>query len=154
MRRLPIALVLSTAIALAGPPPAAADPRMETNNNFCHFIMDPARTDNEVFAAECNSAIVTTELPPAGTATGECLRAVARGYGERTELLPEIVLRLPPGSTLTFTSAQSDAACTMVESNGRAYRSHNWRSSIRVEATDRQGMVLVRYALLCLNGRP
>ena len=44
---------------------ASADPRMETNNNFCHFILDPVNTDNEIFVAGCDSAITTVEpVPP------------------------------------------------------------------------------------------
>jgi len=41
----------------------SADPRMETNKNFCHFILDPTNTDNEVLAAGCNSTITVRLFP-------------------------------------------------------------------------------------------
>jgi len=154
MRHIPAALFLLVAFGFAAAPPVSADPRMETNNNFCHFIMDPAETDNEVFVAGCNSSIATVVLPPPDTAGIACLNAVARGYGEQEVVLPQSVIRIPAGSTITFTSEDSDAACTMVESNGRAYRSHKWKSTISVEATGLPGQVRVRYVLLCLGGRP
>jgi hypothetical protein len=155
MSRMPVALVLSVAIGLAAAPPAAADPRMETNRNFCHFIMDPANTDNEVFVAGCDSAITTVEVPPPPDTMGiSCENRVATGYGERTVVVPQASIGIRPGTVLSFTSADSDPACTMVESNGRAYRSHNWRSKIQVEATRRPGQVRVRHTLLCLDGRP
>jgi hypothetical protein len=38
---------------------------METNNNFCHFILDPDNTDHEVFLAGCNAIITVAEKPAA-----------------------------------------------------------------------------------------
>lgn len=154
MRHRAAALLLPLALGLATAPSALADPRMETNDNFCHFILDPANTDNEVFVAGCDSTIATVELPAADAAGAECERYVARGYGEREVVLPQAVIRIPAGGSRTFTSDDSDAACTMVESNGRSYRSYKWQSTISVEATALPGQVKVRYALLCVGGRP
>ena len=152
---VPAALLLALLFTAAVAPQASADPRMETNDNFCHFILDPLYTDNEVFVAGCDSSIVTVELPrAAGAAGAECERYVARGYGEREALLPQAAIRIPAGSSRTFTNDDSDTPCTMVESNGRSYRSYKWQSTISVEATALAGQVKVRYALLCLGGRP
>ena len=154
MRHVAAALLLPLALGLAAAPSALADPRMETNNNFCHFILDPENTDNEVFVAGCDSTIVTVELPPAtNAASAECERYVARGYGEREVVLPQAVIRIPAGSSRTFTNEDSDTPCTMVESNGRSYSSYKWQSTISVEATALPGQVKVRYALLCVAGR-
>jgi hypothetical protein len=154
MRRHAAVLLFSLAFVLAAAPSAQADPRMETNHNFCHFILDPDNTDNEVFVAGCDSTIATVELPATGAAGAECERYVARGYGEREVVLPQAVTRIPAGSSRTFTNEDSDTPCTMVESNGRSYRSYKWQSTISVEATALPGQVKVRYALLCVGGRP
>jgi hypothetical protein len=44
--------------------PVSADPRMEINDNFCHFILDPTNTDNEVFVANCRDEITTIVPTP------------------------------------------------------------------------------------------
>jgi hypothetical protein len=150
---VPAALLLALLFTAAVAPQASADPRMETNDNFCHFILDPLYTDNEVFVAGCDSSIVTVEPPPAATTAILCEQAVAQGYGKREVVVPQSMLKVPVGSVLTLTSKDSQAACTMVESNGRAYRSYDWRSTISVKATAQPGQVLVRYVLLCLNGQ-
>jgi hypothetical protein len=154
MNRTRVALIVSVAVGLAVAPPVSADPRMETNDNFCHFIMDPVNTDNEVFAAACDSAITTLELAsPPGTTSASCKNLVATGYGERTAVVPQAAIGVRPGTTLSFTSADSETPCTMVESNGRAYRSYKWKGRIRVEAAGRPGWVRVHGTLLCLDGR-
>ncbi len=72
---------------------AYADPRMETNKNFCHFILDPGNTDNEVFFAGCNSIITTVEkveaVGNASTKTTECEDDyIASGYARRSKQMP------------------------------------------------------------------
>jgi hypothetical protein len=120
---------------------ASADPRMETNKNFCHFILDPDNTDKEVFAAGCNSTITVTEKIAAAGASGPTCETnyIATGYAHRTETVPVAAAPIPPGTTLVLTSNDSDTPCTMVESNGRAYQSHNWQSTIKVEAASTTG---------------
>ena len=61
MKRISIFLFLSVLSHLLVAATASADPRMETNKNFCHFILDPLNTDNEVFAAGCDSVITVVE---------------------------------------------------------------------------------------------
>jgi len=61
MKRISIFLFLSVLSHLLVAVTASADPRMETNKNFCHFILDPLNTDNEVFAAGCDSVITVVE---------------------------------------------------------------------------------------------
>jgi hypothetical protein len=153
MKRIAGFLGLAAAIILAAVPSATADPRMEINNNFCHFILDDGNTDNEAFAAGCDATISTVEvLPPAG-GTVLCENLAARGYGERSVVVPQSAVAMPPGTSLTFTSDASDTPCTMVESNGREYRSDNWKSTVQVESTARRGMVRVKYTVLCTDGR-
>ena len=142
---VPLFLLVATAVS--------ADPRMETNNNFCHFILDPANTDNEIFVAGCNSEITTFEAVPSASVQIMCENAVASGYGEATKVIPQSAIVIPSGKTLRFTSTDSDTPCTMIESNGRAYTSFNWKSSISVEPTNRKGFVRVRYILFCQDGK-
>ena len=128
---------------------ANADPRMETNKNFCHFILDPDNTDNEVFAAGCDSVITVVEKPvSADKGKIACEEYVASGYGTLTRILPPTAIPLPPGTQITFTSKDSNTPCTMVESNGRAYKSYKWQSTIKVDNL-KKGLVKVTYELLC-----
>jgi hypothetical protein len=142
---IPVFLLVVSAVS--------ADPRMETNNNFCHFILDPTNTDNEIFVAGCDSEITTVEAVPSASLQIACENAVASGYGEATKVVPHTAISIPPGRTVRFTSADSVTPCTMVESNGRAYTSYNWKSTISVEATNRREFVRVRYSLFCQDGR-
>ena len=139
--------------------PVSADPRMETNKNFCHFILDPANTDNEVFFAGCNSIITTLEkIETVGIVepkpnVPEC-NYIASGFAKRSKQMPPEAAPLAPGTTLTLTSDDSTTPCTMVESNGTAYKSHNWTSTIKVGAVKkRSGLVTVTYELFCQDGQ-
>ena len=103
---------------------ASADPRMETNNNFCHFILDPNNTDNEVFVADCGAVITTVEkIAKTGTVQIKCEanNRIASGYATVTNVVPQAASPIMPGTTVLFTNADSGTPCTMVESNGRAY---------------------------------
>jgi hypothetical protein len=135
---------------------AAADPRMETNKNFCHFILDPQNTDNEVFLADCGSVITTAEkTEQTGTAKIKCEESnrVATGYATVTRLIQQAASPISPGATVTFTSDDSDTPCTMVESNGRAYTSKKWQSTIRAGRASKKGVVTVQYEIFCEEGR-
>jgi hypothetical protein len=143
---IPVCLLVASAVS--------ADPRMQTNDNFCHFILDPVNTDNEVFVAGCNSEITTVETVPSADLQIKCENAVASGFGEVTKVVPQSAILIPPGKTIRFTSDDSDTPCTMVESNGRAYTSHNWKSTISVESImNRRGFVRVHYMLICQDGQ-
>lgn len=134
--------------------PVSADPRMEINDNFCHFILDPTNTDNEVFVANCRAEI-TTLVPLSAVRDSQvtCENYVASGYGQITKMIPQEAISLKPGETLRFTNENSDTPCTMVESNGRAYTSSNWESIIKVENGKPKGFVKVTYKLFCKDGR-
>ena len=70
---------------------ASADPRMETNDNFCHFILNTGNTDNEVFLAGCDSVITVVEkLDDAGGITAKCEESnyMASGYATVTKTVP------------------------------------------------------------------
>ena len=135
---------------------ASADPRMETNKDFCHFILDPQNTDNEVFVADCGSGITTVEkTEKAGTTQIKCEESnrIASGYAIVSRLVQPAASPVSPGTTVMFTSDDSDTPCTMVESNGRAYTSHKWKSTIKAGRISRKGLVMVQYELFCEEGR-
>jgi len=135
---------------------ASADPRMETNNNFCHFILDPKNTDNEVFVADCGSVITTVEkIVKTGTVQIKCEanNRIASGYATVTRVIQQAVSPIPPGTTVLFTNADSETPCTMVESNGRAYTSIKWQSTIKAGTATKKGLVTVQYELLCQEGQ-
>jgi plastocyanin len=133
--------------------PVSADPRMEINDNFCHFILDPCETDNEIFIANCRAEI-TTIVPPPAAKEGQvmCENYIASGYGQVVKMLPAEAIKVKPGETLRFTNQDSETPCTMVESNGRAYTSYNWESTVKVENGKPKGFVKVTYRLLCRDG--
>lgn len=133
--------------------PAFGDPRMEINNNFCHFILDPTETDNEIFVANCRAEITTiVPLSVAKEGMVACENYMASGYGQVVKMIPKEAISLKPGETLRFTNEDSNAPCTMVESNGRAYTSRNWESVIKVENGKPKGFVKVTYRLFCRDG--
>jgi len=154
MEKIFVFLLLSAPVLLFVASPASADPRMETNNNFCHFILDPDDTDNEIFMAGCNSEITVVEaVPTPGSVQAMCdSNYTASGYAMVEKVIPQSAISLAPGSTLTFTSNDSDTPCTMVESNGREYRSSSWQSTIKVKKTTQKGFVTVHYELFCQGG--
>jgi len=135
---------------------ATADPRMETNKDFCHFILDPLNTDNEYFVADCGAVIMTTEkTAEAGTAKIQCEESnrVATGYATAVKTLPQTASPLAVGATVMFTSDNSDTPCTMVESNGRAYTSNKWQSTIKAVRNSKKGFVTLQYEIFCEEGR-
>jgi len=135
-----ILMVLSiTLLASAG----WADPRMEINDDFCHFINDTANTDNENFVADCGSTIAVND--DAGT---------AEGYAK-------ISRRLPAGMVeeSSFVGDATITPCTMVESNGNEYTTTEWTSEIRVvkwswrRSSEALKFVTVIFELHCVNGQ-
>ena len=140
---------------------ASADPRMETKGDFCHCTLDPIDTDNEVFISDCGSSItvqkdtevvtnIETEMSLGGEPT--CDGYSANGYARVTRNVRETAAPLPAGERIRITSEDSKTPCVMVESNGRAYKSHNWISSIKVRPPNEYGMVKVVYELICFDG--
>jgi hypothetical protein len=163
MKRLAILLFLFVLVYWCAPVSVSADPRMEINDNFCHFILDPLNTDNEVFESGCNATIVTLtgnmtrmvvgEQESNGNPRAQCSEYVASGYGTVTKQVPVSAVALPIGTVLKFSSDDSDTPCTMVESNGRQYISYNWESKIRVVQGNAIGMMKIIYQLTCKDGK-
>jgi hypothetical protein len=155
MKKYFILLLISTSIHLFITCPASADPRMETNKNFCHFILDPNNTDKEVFVADCGAVITTVEK----IAKTEMVRIqcesnnrIANGYAIVTKVVPLAASPITPGTMILFTNADSETPCTMVESNGRAYTSTKWQSAIKAGSANKKGLVTVQYELFCQEG--
>lgn len=125
---------------------ASADPRMETLDNFCHYILSAENTDNEIFMAGCGSRIKVFD-------------GIAQGYARVESIVGEkeiSALRLRP---VWITSKDSDAACAMVDSNGTQYLSDYWTSQIKFNTTYYRDYnnrfrkkVTVFYELICRDG--
>jgi hypothetical protein len=175
MKKLFIIFFLLVFVHLSVSFTAFADPRMEINKNFCHFILDPNNTDNEVFMAGCNAEITVTEnvatasqntkIVPENIKNVEhlintaCEDYVASGYSIVKKWIPVEAAPLLPTTSIVITSNDSEYPCTMVESNGRAYKSYKWRSTIKAgwvqiigRGADRREFVQVTYELFCQDG--
>ena len=161
MKRIAIFAVLFVSMVFFMAFTASADPRMEIRGDFCHCILDPIDTNNEVFIADCGSSItvqknietatnIETEMSLEGEPT--CDGYSATGYAKVTRTVLEAAAPLPAGERIIITSDDSKTPCVMVESNGRAYKSHNWVSSIKVRKPNEYGMVKVVYELICYDG--
>ena len=156
MKKVIVIVLLLVTVHLFVTATASADPRMETNKNFCHFILDPNNTDNEVFVAGCDSVITVVEkTAAASTVQARCEEEqnyIAKGYAIVIKEIPQTVAPVSPGTILTFTSDDSATPCTMVESNGRAYKSNKWQSTVKV-LEKRNGLLKVRFELVCQEGQ-
>jgi hypothetical protein len=156
MKRISVLLFIFVTAHMLFAFTAFADPRMETNNNFCHFILNADNTVNEVFLAGCDAVITVVEKVAAAVNTQtNCTEQnyVASGYAVVTKEMPLAAALLAPNNTLRFTSNDSAVPCTMVESNGRAYKSNKWRSSIKLGRPNRNSIVTVYYELFCQDGQ-
>jgi hypothetical protein len=156
MKRICIVLFILVTAHLLFAFTAFADPRMETNDNFCHFILNANNTDNEVFLAGCDSVITVVEkVAAAANMQIHCTEQnyVASGYAMATKEMPLAAAPLAPSTTLKFTSDDSAVPCTMVESNGRAYKSNKWRSAIKVGKPNKNNIVTVHYEVFCQDGQ-
>lgn len=121
---------------------ANADPRMEINDNFAHMILDPNNTDDEIFVGGAAPQIWTDG---AGQANG-----VYEGAKLMSKEAVEALLQDHPGGA-AYTSDDSAAQCTMVESNGTAYASDDWISIVKVRQPYR-ALNMVYYKLICRDG--
>ena len=171
MRRLSIFMLWYVLIVFFIAFTASADPRMEISDNFCHCILDPIDTDNEVFIADCQP-FVTVEKSPENNMEPEenveseentedekyleneihCDGYTAKGYAKVARRAPEVAAPLLAGQARIITSEDSKTPCVMVDSNGREYKSRNWVSSIKVSRPNKNGLVWVVYELICLDG--
>ena len=110
-----------------------ADPRMETNDDFCHFIFDADNGDNETFVAGCGSQIMVKD-------------GVAYGYARVSQLFGKFK-PFHPKKNIYITSDQSNQVCTMVESNGTVYESNEWKTMTRIRGRK------VVHEIICRNGQ-
>ena len=128
-----------------------ADPRMEINDNFCHYMHDNINDDNESFVSDCGPIISITDDT-----------ASANGYGYVRKIVPRETINHEDKVRLS-NETFPDQKCAMVESNGTTYTSDTWTSDIKVKTLyyykrDDNGkrmprdVVLVTYKLVCLNG--
>ncbi len=165
MRRISVFIILFISMFFFNAITALADPRMEINDNFCHCILDPIDTDNEVFIAACNSSITVAKTVEKKIETDQnmqteedleneiyCDGYSANGSARVARKAPEVAAPLAAGEERILTSDDSETACVMVDSNGREYRSRNWVSSIKVSRANKKGVVWVVYELICLDG--
>ena len=111
---------------------AHAGPRIETRDNFCHFVDDPDDSDAEHFISNCPSRITTDN------------NGIANGVA--------YVRRKEPAWTAiqsnTWTYADTGVPCVMVDSNGTEYHSRSFRSTVKVGAI-RGSLKWVTYSLNC-----
>ena len=91
-----------------------ADQRFETNNGFCHFVLNPNNADNEAFFANCLNTIVQNN-DGTGTGTTYIEAQFPIGYAPITE-------------SLTLTGDETGIPCNMVDSNGTQYTTTDWTS--------------------------
>lgn len=118
-----------------------ADPRIETNNGFCHFQFDTKNAANELFKANTQSNISVKS----GVATGYCAAKAT---------IPESYLESPDGKRQYWiTNNDLAVPCNMVESNGTVYTASKWKQHVRVRFYKPHGLVAVRFKLTCFDGR-
>lgn len=91
-----------------------ADQRFETNNGFCHFVLNPNNANNEVFFANCLNSIVQNND---GTGSGATYIKARFPIGGA-----------PIAESLTLTGDETGIACNMVDSNGTQYTTNDWTS--------------------------
>jgi hypothetical protein len=91
-----------------------ADQRFETNNGFCHFVLNPNNANNEVFFANCQNSIVQNDD---GTGTGTTYIRVQFPIGDA-----------PIAESLALSGDETGIACNMVDSNGTQYTTNDWTS--------------------------
>jgi hypothetical protein len=102
-----------------------ADQRFETNNGFCHFVLNPSNADNEVFFSNCRNSIVQNND---GTGTGTTYIKVQFPVGGA-----------PISESLALTGDETGIACNMVDSNGTQYTTNDWTSEYIFVKNRRKG---------------
>lgn len=116
----------------------SADPQMNTEEGYCHFVKEAANTNNETFVGSCVSSI-------------DVDNGVASGYVKVYEWLPKKVSESRYAEYFTskgiikVTSDESDTPCALVV-DGNNYASNDWVSITRVK----RGIVI--HELTCDNG--
>jgi hypothetical protein len=130
-----------------------ADQRFETNNGFCHFVLNPNNADNEVFFSNCRNAIVQNND---GTGTGTTYIKAQFPIGGA-----------PIAKSLALTGDETGIACNMVDSNGTQYTTNDWTSEYTLikhrhkgglsrfkhRWHDKRNADTVIFSLICRNGQ-
>jgi hypothetical protein len=128
-----------------------ADPRMETADNFCHFIHNNTNADDESFVADCGSQISVNDTTGVAQGFAYVVRDhVPVGFDEVTTLFR----RGRNKSGVVITSEDyPDVACALVDSNGTQYNSNNWVNRISFKARRGRHVGTVVYQLHCIDAR-
>ena len=137
---------------LVGSSIAYADPRMETTDNFCHFIHNNINADDESFVADCGSVISVND--PDGVAQGFALVTIKNVPLDFDEITAELShKRRGRKIVITNETFQGDLDCAMVDSNGTQYNSRNWVNTISFRKKSRHSRTgTLTYRLRCIDG--
>lgn len=127
-----------------------ADPRMETADNFCHFIHNNTNSDDESFIADCGSQISVNDTTGVAQGYAYVVRDhVPVGFDEVTTLLSR-----GRKTEVVITSVDyPDVPCALVDSNGTQYSSTKWVNRIVFKAKSGKRFGTVVYQLHCIDGR-
>ena len=133
-----------------------ADPRMDTDEGYCHFVLNNANQagDNESFMSNAESAIAVDNNNT--VANGYCTAEVKSAPAQ---VVPGALDAIQGGNVagkVRLTNADFvDLPCAMVESNGTTYNAARWISLIRWERSSvrREREINVDYSLRCFRGR-
>lgn len=152
---------------------AYADPRMETTDNFCHWIHNTINSDDETFVADCGSQISVLQEEGAGIAQGfarvvrsevpvdfdEVTTALSimekpKDEEEKGEAANVAKKPHPLKQSLVITSEDFPGqACVMVDSNETQYNSNQWVNTITLQLKHRWAEVgTLTYILRCIDG--
>ena len=129
-----------------------ADQRFETNNGFCHFVLNANNAHNEVFFANCRNSIVQNN-DGTGTGTTYIVAPFPIGYA-------------PIAESLALTGDETGIPCNMVDSNGIKYTTNDWSSEYTFikhkngksagfdhEWHDKNYADIVIFSLICRNAQ-
>lgn len=127
-----------------------ADPRMETTDNFCHFIHNTINSDDESFLADCGSQISVSDT-----------KRVAQGFAyiERHRLpvgFDEVTTLFEKGNKTEIVITGEDfpgLACTLVDSNGTEYKTERWVNRIFFKAKKGKRFGKAVYQLHCIDAK-
>jgi hypothetical protein len=127
-----------------------ADPRMETTDNFCHFIHNTTNADDESFIADCGSQISVNDTTGVAQGYAYVVRNhVPVGFDEVTTLFSQ-----GRKAEVVITSEDFQGlACALVDSNETQYNSTKWINRIFFKANRGRRFGTVVYQLHCIDAR-
>ena len=167
-------LIFIIALAVTFINPVYADPRIEAEQDLCHFPYNPDDTDNEVYSWSCDDADLIQRVDAAGNNIVSGSAKESREY-ELTDLtFPQKAYLLLTGSDAdpvkypdgdgfrTGYITATGSACAMVTSNYDAgagannqteYTSNDWNIEIIINRYEYQtDLMRYDYSLNCRNG--